>query len=260
MTLWKLGLLYGESDFEKTIEISTRCGQDSDCNPSNAAAVIGVINGLSGIPDIWKSGIEPVADSLFIFTDYSFNSAVENTVKYAKQLILENGGTVTDNEVKIKVQEPVALPLEISFPDVVPDYKVNVFEENGWSWKGNWEVLNKNQARYSDEPGAEAAFTFNGTGVVIRGGWKKDGGKADVYIDGKLHRTVDTYFWWVDQEKNNAFVWHILHLDPGKHTVKIVVKGEKKPESEGSRIYLTGATVFITDMKKNDKVKFSFEE
>ena len=32
-----MGLLYGAGDFGKTMEISTRCGQDSDCNPSSAA-------------------------------------------------------------------------------------------------------------------------------------------------------------------------------------------------------------------------------
>ena len=42
-----LGLLYGEGDFDKTLEITTRCGQDSDCNPSNAAAVLGVVKGFS---------------------------------------------------------------------------------------------------------------------------------------------------------------------------------------------------------------------
>ena len=45
-----MGLLYGEGDPMKTLEISTRCGQDSDCNPSNALAVLGVINGFSGLP------------------------------------------------------------------------------------------------------------------------------------------------------------------------------------------------------------------
>jgi hypothetical protein len=32
-----MGLLYGKGDIEKTIKISMQCGQDSDCNPSNAA-------------------------------------------------------------------------------------------------------------------------------------------------------------------------------------------------------------------------------
>jgi hypothetical protein len=35
-----MGLLYGEGDMDKTIIISMRCGQDSDCNPSNAAGVL----------------------------------------------------------------------------------------------------------------------------------------------------------------------------------------------------------------------------
>src|SRR5665647_2219955 len=45
-----MGLLYGGGDPMKTMEISTRCGQDSDCNPSNAMAVLGVIKGFSGLP------------------------------------------------------------------------------------------------------------------------------------------------------------------------------------------------------------------
>jgi len=34
-----LGLLYGNSDFGKTIEISTRSGQDSDCNAATAGGI-----------------------------------------------------------------------------------------------------------------------------------------------------------------------------------------------------------------------------
>jgi hypothetical protein len=36
-----VGLLYGEKDFFQTMEISMRCGLDSDCNPSNAAGILG---------------------------------------------------------------------------------------------------------------------------------------------------------------------------------------------------------------------------
>jgi hypothetical protein len=48
-----MGLLYGEGDFEKTMEISTRCGADSDCNPSNCAGVMGIILGYDKIPAEW---------------------------------------------------------------------------------------------------------------------------------------------------------------------------------------------------------------
>ena len=35
-----IGLLYGNGDFTKTLEISTRCGQDADCNPSTAGGIL----------------------------------------------------------------------------------------------------------------------------------------------------------------------------------------------------------------------------
>ena len=48
-----LGLLYGKGDFGRTIDISTRCGQDSDCNPSTAGGILGTMLGYSNIPDYW---------------------------------------------------------------------------------------------------------------------------------------------------------------------------------------------------------------
>ncbi|MCK4446135.1 MAG: ADP-ribosylglycohydrolase family protein, partial [Candidatus Marinimicrobia bacterium] len=70
-----MGMLYGEGDFGKTIEISTRCGQDSDCNPSNASGVLGILLGYENIPLKWKKHIPDIADSTFIYTNYSFNKA-----------------------------------------------------------------------------------------------------------------------------------------------------------------------------------------
>ena len=263
-----MGLLYGGGDFDKTIEISTRCGQDSDCNPSNAAAVIGVINGYKAIPEKYTGQINSIADSTFIFTGYTFNTAVDNTVKYAKQLIKENGGEVTDAEVKIKVQEPAAPAVEVSFPDVVFDHRASVFDKDGWTWKGNWKDITVKQekgksvkyAKCADKAGAEVSFKFTGTGVVINGDWKKDGGKADVYLDGTLSRKIDTYYWYADEDKTGSFLWHVTGLPAGEHTVTLKVTGEKKNESEGSKIYITAATVFKTEKKKNENFKFSFEK
>ena len=96
--------------------------------------------------------------------------------------------------------------------------------------------------------------------MVIRGNWMKDAGFADFFIDGELSRRVNTYFYWADQEKRDNFLWHVLHLEPGTHTVRAVVSGEKKAESEGARIYISGATVFKTDLKKNIRVALSIDE
>ena len=45
-----MGLLYGQGDPDKTITIACRCGQDSDCNPSNAGGILFAILGAAKIP------------------------------------------------------------------------------------------------------------------------------------------------------------------------------------------------------------------
>jgi len=70
------GLIYGKGDFDKTMEIATRCGQDSDCNPSSAAGVLGTIIGFSNIPEQYRTELAKLADTKFQFTDYSFNDIV----------------------------------------------------------------------------------------------------------------------------------------------------------------------------------------
>jgi hypothetical protein len=257
-----MGLLYGEGDPMKTLEISTRCGQDSDCNPSNAMAVLGVIRGFSGLPENMQNGVKALGDTLFINTTYSFNTAVSGTYKYAIGLIENEGGKVTDNKILIKSQTPVAPILEVSFPNLVFDKKVSVFDDGAWKFKGSWkprEVTRNGkttkQAMFSEKSGDEAELTFTGTGISIQGNWYKDGGKADVYIDGKLHRNIDTYYFFANQQHTES-IWHVLNLQPGEHTVKVVVKGEKREESEGTRVYLTSATIFRTEAKKSDGIQF----
>ena len=44
-----MGMLYGQKDMDKTIIISTRCGQDSDCNPSNAAGILATSMGFENL-------------------------------------------------------------------------------------------------------------------------------------------------------------------------------------------------------------------
>jgi hypothetical protein len=51
-----IGLLYGKGDYGATIDISTRCGYDSDCNPANAAGILGTMIGYDAIPEYWKLG------------------------------------------------------------------------------------------------------------------------------------------------------------------------------------------------------------
>jgi len=259
-----MGLLYGKGDPAKTLEISTRCGQDSDCNPSSAMAVLGVVKGLSELPKEYRDAVLEIGDSLFSNTDYSFNIAVENTVKYAKELTVQNGGYVSDKELWIKVQTPQPAALEVSFPQMVFDYHDSVFNDKGWEFKGKWESLIKDngvaEAKFSSNAGDEAIFSFEGTGAFIIGNWNKNSGKADVFVDGVFKRTIDNYYEFAGQSPGNTSIFVATSLPDGKHTVRIVVKGEKRKESNAANIYLTKAIVFKKAEKSNVNFSFSFQK
>ncbi len=44
-----LSLLYGEKDFDQTLNICNMCGWDTDCNVGNVGCIMGVLTGLEGI-------------------------------------------------------------------------------------------------------------------------------------------------------------------------------------------------------------------
>lgn len=87
-----MGLLYGEGDVAKTITISARCGQDSDCNPSSAAGVLGTSLGLGKIPDRFKGKLN--RDEKFSYTAYTFSDLIRVCEKLARLNIERCGGRV----------------------------------------------------------------------------------------------------------------------------------------------------------------------
>jgi ADP-ribosylglycohydrolase len=56
-----IGLLYGEGDFGKTICTAVNCGDDTDCTGATSGAILGIINGRSGIPTKWT---DPIGDTI----------------------------------------------------------------------------------------------------------------------------------------------------------------------------------------------------
>jgi hypothetical protein len=231
-----LGLLYGGGDFFRTIDISTRSGQDSDCNPASAGGILGVMMGYRKIPDEWKSGIPKIADEKFQFTDYSFRTIVDSTEKRALELVKKTGGAVKGDQVIVKVQAPEAPKLELWDDYGSPLERVRA-DDARWSFQGTWKSSIqrwvgglKLPLMISGEKGAEAVISFEGTGAYIIGRMLASGGKAEVYVDGKLHEKVDSYS-YDDKGYGQMTLWHGFKLKDGKHTVRVVVLGESIPAS-----------------------------
>lgn len=235
-----LGLLYGDGSMSKTIEISTRAGQDSDCNPSSAAGVLGVVLGYSRIPDEWKSGIPAIEDRKFSYTDFTFKTIVESTYQRALALVRQTGGSVNGETLTVKLQKPAAPRLEVWDNYGEPVERVPLTNAR-WKFNGAWRE--DKGTRYSVEKGAEASVIFDGTGAILVGPYIPNGGKAEVYLDGKLDRRVDVY---PDENsrKSSEAVWHAFNLANGSHTVRIVVLAEPAAGSSGMEVGLTDIVVF----------------
>lgn len=87
-----MGLLYGKRDLDQTIIISTRCGQDSDCNPANAGGILFATYGMAKLPERFKSELN--REAVFSHTDYSFTKLIDVCEQLARDAIRQAGGRI----------------------------------------------------------------------------------------------------------------------------------------------------------------------
>lgn len=149
-----IGLLYGGGDFGRTIDIATRCGQDSDCNPASAAGILGTIIGYDKIPEEWLAPLRVAEYMKFAFTSSSLNDTYNMSFGQALEVIERNGGKVTEEEVTIKCQQPAPVKFEQSFEGLQPLRKTDIMQS-----------LND----------SAAVANVSGNGIVVRGGVSTDG-------------------------------------------------------------------------------------
>jgi ADP-ribosylglycohydrolase len=240
-----LGLLYGRGNFAKTLEVTTRAGQDSDCNPSNAAGILGTMLGYAAIPEDWRAGIPPLANTKFEFTNSSFNDIVRLTLAHAAQVVEKAGGKVTDTEFIIPSQEPQAPKLE-QFDMGIPEKRIDTLDPS-WSWKGKWSeehywgtngLLCRKTA---NGPGSESTLNFTGSAIALVGNCSQKGGRADVYLDGQKVGEIDAYI--VDRTNDND-LWHTFGLKAGKHVVRIVTRDDTDSRSKGKQLAIATAIAY----------------
>ena len=218
-----LGLLHGGGDFARTLEVSTRAGQDSDCNPSSAAGILGTILGYEAIPDVWKSGIPAIADTKFDYTNYSLNGITASTVARALRIVERAGGSVTADELIVPYQAPVPAALEQW--EVDPPTARLDSSSAAWRWSEGWrdEPSRHGRVKISTAAKAEVTLTFRGTGIIIVGRYLEGGGGADVFLDGQPAGAIDAR--QVPRTHDNVY-WHLTGLASAPHTVRVRVRAD----------------------------------
>ena len=203
-----IGLLYGNGDFGKTVDISTRCGLDSDCNPANAGGILGALVGYRRIPDYWKQGIDKVEDINFPYMAMSLNDVYDIGMRHAMEMIQLQGGMESGENMVIKYQAPVPAQLEVGFEGVYPTKRQGI-----------------NRSLTPGNP--EYTMEMEGCGFVFRGQADKEGAMPDatleieVYIDGQLAEQVKMPTNW--RERRHDVAWR-YDLPEGRHNLRLLAK------------------------------------
>nr|MBA2562386.1 ADP-ribosylglycohydrolase family protein [Chitinophagaceae bacterium] len=229
-----IGLLYGKKDFTQTLEISTRCGQDADCNPSSAGGILGTMMGYEKIPAYWKMGLKEAEGINFKYTTMSLNDVYATGLKHALQNIKRNGGSIDGNNITIKVQSPVAVKFEKSFEGQYPVKKIPV------QWSANKD---------------EISFDFDGTGFVLRGDaskWENTSTfvfNTELYLDGKLIESPKLPVKYLT--RRHELCWK-YNLPKGKHNVKLKILNPSKEEEVKSWEAIIYSDKLINGLKANE--------
>ena len=221
-----LALLYGEGDFSQSLDIATRCGQDSDCNPGSVGGVLGVMYGYSNIPEFWLKPLQEIENLNFEGTTVSLQKAYELSNKHALALIEKNGGLISAEEIEIKTQQPIVLPLEQNFENTIPVFRERKdcfvtdnytfdFTGNGFVVYGNLvstksitpDYIHRVSIRHiGSEVFALAELTDEYVAML------------EIWIDGKLDQTVKMPMKNTSRRLEPA--WKYL-LPEGKHQVTL---------------------------------------
>jgi hypothetical protein len=204
-----LGLLYGGGDYTKTMEITTRAGQDADCNPSSAGGILGTMLGYSNIPEYWKQGLKEAEDIDFKYTTMSLNDVYAVGFRHALKVVEQTGGKITNDSVTIAIQSPTPVRFEQSFAGHYPTERRSInrtvdkgfsieFDGNGFAMQGESKPLGK------------SSWDDTGTEVIT----------AILSIDGKKIETAKfpTSF----HSRRHELFWK-YQLAKGKHQLQIKV-------------------------------------
>jgi hypothetical protein len=198
-----MGLLYGNGDIDRTMEIATRCGQDSDCNPSNAAGVLFTTLGFSQLPARFSEKLDEKLH--FNYSEYNFTQMLDVCEKLARQTVEAEGGRMeTADDGKEYFVIPVKKPL------LTPTMK-------------SWEPLPVAGSLFTEDELAKMKF-YNYVGKKIPGwksknlgelmysGYRKEArGKSDVIITSPFSReTPSTIYREAEIPKDRKTALHLV--------------------------------------------------
>jgi hypothetical protein len=184
-------------------------------------------------------------------SDYDLQSIDGLAVQYSDVYLIVVGSP------SISTPPPVVTPAPVPTP--APTTTTTLYQQDNpavkltGTWYPNGGAFNSGgSAILAMDQGSQATFTFTGTGVQWIGYRDAWSGIAQVYLDGVLKGTVDTYS---AAEQAQAVVYSAGHLSNASHTLTIVATGTHDAVSAGAWVWVDAFDVSVasTIAKKSSR-------
>ena len=175
-----LGLLYGKGGYARSVGISLRAGQDTDCNPANVGSIIGAWRGFRGLPRRFVGGLR--YGKRISGTGYTLRGAIEATLDAARAITMARGGAT--GKLWSLPDSPVVTPLLEQWPlapDPAPQLQASAspagttvsFDASAQDADGTggywWSF-----GDLSSAPGASPVHTYRAPGTYRAAVWASD--------------------------------------------------------------------------------------
>jgi hypothetical protein len=226
---------------------------------ANAPGATATVN-FSGTGITWIGVLDPYAGIANVYIDgaMSMVDTYNSVTRYQQPLFTVQGLTNGPHTLAIEVtstKDPNALGAfvwvdafdiqngsaitggftsSIAYPGRTEQNSAAVAYTGTW-FTNSSAVLSGNSAAFANAAGSSATITFSGTGITWIGYRDANSGMAQVYVDGVLTATVDTY---LSPVQTQTPIYSINGLVPAKHTLAIVVTGTHNPSSGGSWVWV----------------------
>jgi hypothetical protein len=106
-----IGLLWGEGDFKKTMITAINCGDDTDCTAATVGSIMGIKDGMAGIPSDWKEYIGDKIITLSVNRGAFYNCPATCT-QLSEEVIRTRDLTLWESPVVKVVDTETELPEE----------------------------------------------------------------------------------------------------------------------------------------------------
>jgi hypothetical protein len=148
-----LALLYGEGDFQKTLDLACAIGFDADNQTATLCGLFGVMNGTKGLPtelllpvEGWTLPFNNLYKNVtrYDLPDGQIQDIARRTTELAGKVILKNGGSLKNNIYTIQTKRSFSPPLEMPqapLPVLNAGENISyVLPVSGNTAKGKWEI------------------------------------------------------------------------------------------------------------------------